>query len=118
MRRDCRILLGGEPLLLGKLRKVGFVFLRYMTTTQLRRATRNPLSYGYVGVHLADRSCLGNGLQGLKGIRSKAPKARVTRSKVSGAPEKHVPSIPGLWRLDLMPREDGSFRPRGLPACK
>jgi len=32
---------------------------------------------------------------------------------VSGAPEKRVPSVPGLWRLDLLmdTTEDGPFRP-------
>jgi len=41
-----------------------------------------------VEVHLADWPGLGNGLQALKRVRSKAPKARVTRSnRVGGARE-------------------------------
>ena len=38
------------------------------------------LSYGCVGVHLADWSGLGNGPAGAKGGRSKAPRATVTGS--------------------------------------
>jgi hypothetical protein len=117
MRRDCRVLLGGEPLLLGKLCKVGFVFLRYMTTAPLRRATLFQLSYGCVGGSFSRLVGLGNGLQGLKGIRSKAPKARVTRSnRVGRARKAHMPSVPGLWRLDFIiyTAEDGSFRPPGI----
>ena len=35
---------------------------------------------------------------------------------LAGAPEKRVPSVPGLWRLDLLmdTTEDGSFRPPGI----
>jgi hypothetical protein len=46
------------------------------------------LSYGCVEVHLADWPGLGNGLQGLKRGRSKAPKAKVTRSNRVGCARK------------------------------
>jgi hypothetical protein len=39
---------------------------------------------------------------------------------VSGAPEKHVPGVPGLWRLDFIiyTAEDGSFRPPGITSVQ
>jgi hypothetical protein len=51
-------------------------------------------------------------LRGRRG-QEQGPKATVAVRIVSGAPEKRVPSVPGLWRLDLLmdTTEDGPFRP-------
>jgi hypothetical protein len=46
------------------------------------------LSYGCFGVYLADWPGLGNGPAGLGGGRSKAPKAKVTRSNRVGCARK------------------------------
>jgi hypothetical protein len=77
-----------------------------------------------VRVHLADWLEVGNGQTGavLGSIGGALPSFR-QRSHVrivSGAPGKHVPRVPGLWRLDFLmdTTEDGSFRPRGIPGVQ
>jgi hypothetical protein len=49
--------------------------------------------------------CLGNGPAGTKeGLGKLGARPERQRSHVrivSGAPGKHVPEVPGLWRLDL-----------------
>jgi hypothetical protein len=75
------------------------------------------LSYGCVAVHLADWSEVGNGLAGgWEGVGARPERQRSHVRIVSGAPEKRVPSVPGLWRLDLLmdTTEDDPFRPPGI----
>ena len=57
------------------------------------------LSYGCFGVHLADWRCVGNGPAGAgEGLRARPERQRSRVRIVSGAPERHMPGVPGLWR--------------------
>src|ERR1035437_2379669 len=55
-------------------------------------------------VHLADWRCVGNGPTGAgEGLRARPERQRSHVRIVSGAPEKHVPSVLRLWRLKTSP---------------
>ena len=78
------------------------------------------LSYGCSGVHLADWSGDGNGLrearEGLAGGRGALQRQGSRAGIVSGAPENHVPSVPGLWRACyFLKAGNGSCRPATTP---
>ena len=60
------------------------------------------LSYGCVAVHLADWPGLGNDPAGAgQGLRARPERQRSHVRIVSGASEKHVPGVLGLWRAQL-----------------
>ena len=73
---------------------------------QLRRATLYPAELRVRGVHLADWRCVGNGPAGAgEGLRARPERQRSHVRIVSGAPETHVPGVPGLWRGRGHPRQ-------------
>ena len=59
------------------------------------------LSYGCVAVHLADCPAMGNVRKRAFGVGARPERQRSHVRIVSGAPEKQVPSVPGLWRVDF-----------------
>ena len=68
----------------------------------LRRATLYPAELRVRRVHLADWPGVGNGPSGAGWARNKARKAKITRSNRVGRPEKRVPDVPGLRRVNFI----------------
>src|SRR5260370_1052426 len=68
----------------------------------LRRATLYPAELRVRRVHLADWPGVGNGPSGAGWARNTARKAKITRSNRVGRPEKRVPDVPWLRRLDFI----------------
>src|ERR1035437_5113916 len=67
------------------------------------KARRDPAELRVRGVHLADWRCVGNGpAGGGEGLRARSKRQRSHVRIVSGALEKHVPGVPGLWRVDFL----------------
>src|SRR5438876_101956 len=79
------------------------------------------LSYGCVGAHLADWPGRGNGPARAGSARSKARKAKVTRSNRVGCARKACAERAGIVAssiLSFIPRKIGSFRPPGVPGVQ
>jgi len=101
--------------------------LRLLVKTQFQRDfSIAPVQHRRAALYPAEPRVLGGSFSRLVGPRQRPARAKGEGARprrqgshvriVSGAPEKHVPSVPRLWRLYFIiyPAEDRSFRPRGI----